>query len=92
MMCLWAIYKKKIREKIFLFASLKSMKKGVGSRVDPDPEPDQDPLVRGADPDPQHCSMDIIFFKCVRIVMALKPFGSNWAISGMFSYFNNFYR
>ncbi len=32
MMCLWASYKKKIG-KIFFAASLKSMKKGVGSGV-----------------------------------------------------------
>ncbi len=32
-MCLWASYKKKICKKIFFFASLKSMKEGVGPGV-----------------------------------------------------------
>jgi hypothetical protein len=38
--------RKKYEEKKSFFASLKSMKKGVESGVDPDP----DPLVRGTDP------------------------------------------
>jgi hypothetical protein len=60
-MCLQVSYKKKIWEKFFL-ASLKSLKKGVGSGLDPDP----DSLVKrygSADPvphqnvtDPQHFS------------------------------------
>ncbi len=33
MMCLWARYKKKYEEKKYFFASLKSIKKGVGSGV-----------------------------------------------------------
>ncbi len=52
MMCLWANYKKKIWKKYFIFASLKSMKKGVGGSEsgsisqrygsgDPDPDPHQ---------------------------------------------------
>jgi hypothetical protein len=32
-MCLWARYKKKYEIKIIFFASLKSLNKGVGSRV-----------------------------------------------------------
>jgi hypothetical protein len=43
MMCLWESYKKKYEEKNFFLATLKSMKKGVGSG-------DPDPLVRGTDP------------------------------------------
>jgi hypothetical protein len=49
MMCLRSSYKKIYEEKkYFFFASLQSMKKGVGPELDPDP----DPLVRGTDPDP----------------------------------------
>ncbi len=49
-MCLRESYKKKIwRKKINLYASLKSLRKGVGSGVGPDP----DPLVRGTDPQVQ---------------------------------------
>jgi hypothetical protein len=60
MMCMWASYKKKSEEKICFLASLKSMKKGVGSGVgsgsisqwygsgDPDPDPHQNVT------DPQH--------------------------------------
>ncbi len=48
MMCMLASYNKKN------FASLKSMKKEVGSGVGSgsglDPEPDPDPFVRGTDP------------------------------------------
>ena len=45
MMCLWAGYKEKYEKKIFP-ASLKSMKKGIGSGVGSE----SDPLVRGTDP------------------------------------------
>jgi hypothetical protein len=48
MMCLWVSYKKKSIKKLFLFTSLKSLKKGVGSGsicqryrsedIDPDPK------------------------------------------------------
>jgi hypothetical protein len=41
-MCLWLSYKKRIWKQIFLFASLKSLKKDL--------ELDPDPLVRGTDP------------------------------------------
>jgi hypothetical protein len=47
--------------KKFFFASLKSIKKGVGPELDPDLEPNT--LIRGPDPhkkatDPQHCLHD----------------------------------
>jgi hypothetical protein len=41
--CLWVSYKEKYGKKLILFATVKSLKKGIGSGVDPDP------LVRGAD-------------------------------------------
>jgi hypothetical protein len=49
-MWLRVCYKKKIWAKNKFFASLKSLKRGVGSGVDPESDPD--PFVRGADPDP----------------------------------------
>jgi hypothetical protein len=48
MMYLWISYKKNLREKFF--ASLKALKKLVGSGLDP--ELNLDPLVRGTEPDP----------------------------------------
>jgi hypothetical protein len=56
MTCLWANYKKKYEENKYFFASLKSMKKEVGSGSisqrygSGDPDPHQNVTV----PDPQH--------------------------------------
>jgi hypothetical protein len=48
MMCQWASYRKKNMRKRF-FVSLNSVKKGV-DRLDPELDPDPDPLVRDTDP------------------------------------------
>jgi hypothetical protein len=70
-MCLWAGYKKK-NENIF-FASLKSMKKGVGSISQRygsgDPDPHQNVT------DPQHCKkvfqlIELIYEQGIRVLFA----------------------
>jgi hypothetical protein len=50
-MCLRVSYKKKYG----FFASLKSLKKEIRSGLNPDPEP----LVRDADPDPHQNGMEL---------------------------------
>jgi hypothetical protein len=61
MMCLWASYKKKIYLKKLFFASLKSMKKGVGyiskRYGSGDPDPHQSVM------DPQHWNYQCIVYE-----------------------------
>jgi hypothetical protein len=72
MMCLWASYEKKPWKKIIYFATLKSMKKRVGSGSGPgygsisqrygSGDPDLDPHQNVTDP--QHCKLSLSCSVC----------------------------